>query len=171
MSYFINAGFQDVNIGTVLTSANVHYYANMIEHYYKNFGIKRFHLMHLEIPNHRDKKVLNPLKINNESFLNAMISIKKLKEKYSDLIINDSYTTKYKDSEKPVIKGIGCTAGYTHCEILANLDVIPCGMASKFVVGNLGKSSFKNIWHGTLLNSIRLQSDYLCDKNLPTQLF
>jgi MoaA/NifB/PqqE/SkfB family radical SAM enzyme len=167
LDHFLEAGFSDVNIGTILTSKNVKNLDEMFDFYHKNFGIKKFHIMHLEFPNHRDQKFLKTLKLSNDDFMEAMVKIKKFKERVPDITINNSYTTKYTTELKETISGLGCTAGYTHCEILANLDIIPCGMATNFVVGSLKKSTFKEVWFGSKLNAVRLQKDYLCNKNMP----
>jgi len=162
-----NSGLSNIQIGTVATSINSSHYDETIRYYYKNFGIKNFHLMHLEFPNHRDKAFLKSISLNKNEFINLMKALRDIKKELPDINIVDSYNPREKSVEMPTIKGKGCSAGVTHCEILANLDVIPCGMATKFILGSLKKTSFKEIWHGSTVTAIRNQSSLLCDKNFP----
>lgn len=152
-------------IATVIHKHNLKSAEKIIDYYYPR--IKNFHFMNL-MPSKAALEDQNVLFIKNQDELNDFwlkLTIKK--EKYKDIILSlpTDELTLNSNLGTGSLKAAGCLAGITRITIGPTLDVYPCSLVNDIILGNLKKTSFKEIWQSEYTERIRESTTALCCKD------
>lgn len=151
-----------LQIATVITVHNIDHIVDIIRAYYPR--VKRYHIMNLQ----RTAASLRypelfPAPERNEMFWESLEET--MKSMPSDILVTGlnlmrlmSRMARDPDGNRPgsSFRCPSCTAGHTHVEITAALDVIGCDIAKDFsIMGNLEHATFSEIWNSERANMVR----------------
>lgn len=138
-------------LATVVHAQNIAYIYDFIDYFFPS--ITEFHFMNL-MPTKSAK--------NNQDvlFMNPNVSAKfwnKLSETQfpDELKITHPYRVINKELGYGSLSCNRCFAGITSVNILPNLDVVACPIASNYILGNLSQGDFSEIWQSDVAEKIR----------------
>ena len=138
-----------ITIAIVITSRNINNVINSIRNLSK--VTNHFHLMPFRAVPYLEGKDIY-LSVSKENMELIWGAVTTLKEE-----LNLQISTPFDEVCELVetsAKGAPCMAGFTKLTIDPNLDVRPCDKCVNTVVGNMGTSSLKEVWDGTLLANV-----------------
>lgn len=154
------------SISVVVTSKNIDYIPELIEHYYPR--IREFNIMTLILTQEAWKN--KALLIDSDYWKKWHVLRQKLLELkglHNDLSIAamEDISSLHKGADESW-NGV-CTAGELRLVVKSNLDVLVCNIAPSLIVGNLKKSTLNEVWNSEFLTRMRMtEHEPFCKRDL-----
>ena len=149
------------SIGIVVQKQNVTVADKIIDYFWPN--ITRYHFMNL-MPTTRSIQNKDFLLVARSDLVRFWKKLKQKKKRYPNIMLSYPYDYRnlnfIKNYKK--IKDSGCLAGLTSITITPELNVVACSIARDYVMGNLNKDDFHDIWLSKKAEEIRNKPYPLC---------
>ena len=147
----------DPIVKTVLsreTARDIQNIVNLI----KGIGVRRYSIIHMDILSKKDAELENTF-----SYIAFLDFYRKIKKENPDIKIHRVHASCFDRNSLP--QGVRCAGGVRKLSILPDGGVFPCNLLHnnrKFVLGNIFRDPFAEIWRHPLLDFFRTYQKNSC---------
>lgn len=159
----IENGLEPV-LATVVSSKNINNIFRMVDNL--SSKIKKFHFMNIMPISSGLTRIIDftPSKNELDVFWSELFSYSK---NHPELSISTPYSITNCDFGDGIFQCKGCTAGTTRATISPDAKLLPCGLCPEWIIGDLNKNSFSDIWQSEKAKILRELSKPPCKISKP----